>query len=194
MQAEIRFVERKRPNYVVVSGVSWNSRSSFGTLLINLKTLELLMKSLEVKSIRDFKEGRIFDTNYSEPREALEDFLRSHYPKERGIKISLYTKREPKYDPDVWKIIRVEPNVRHLLFKQEENYWAVVVEGHPKGYVFPCTRGTAYLRGETLALVMEHFGVKKPKNLVGKEFRANVHDAQAALLVIAIKAKYPKLI
>ncbi|NMB91262.1 hypothetical protein GYA37_00240 [candidate division WWE3 bacterium] len=196
VKAKIHFVKRMKPNYVVWLHISGDGAGSGGSLLINPRTLELLMKSLGVKNLRDFKGNHTFDVDYFEfdVKKVLENFLRSHYPKERGLKISTYREREKKYNPYVWKIIRIKPNVRHLLLDREENYWAIRVESHPKGYMTPLTISTAFLKEEAFTLVMKYFEVERPKDLVGKEFRANFDDAQALLLSVAIKTMYPKFI
>jgi hypothetical protein len=195
LKAKICGVHRKRPNYTIGLLVSWGGGGASGYFLINLQTLQFLIKSLGAKNLKDLSD-KTFDTEEWCPEKALRGFLQKHYPDAEGIEISSYTNKRPKYTPAVWKIISVHPDTKHFILGREEKYWVIRVEGHPKGCVLPVAVGPAYLREKAFGLLMEHFGVSEPKDLVDKEFRVNVdfEDPQAALLIVAMKDKYPELI
>ena len=100
-----------------------------------------------------------------------------------------------KYNPMIWEIVKIWEPTKYFLFgEKEEIYYPVRLEYHKEGYT-PSGVAGAYLREVTFQLVMKYFGVTKPSQLIGKEFRANVNrDAQAALLILALKAEHPDLV
>lgn len=193
MIVTIKSVSRKRPKrYVVCLFLSGDVCGGVGSVLVNLKALELLVKFLGAKNIRDLKD-KTFPADTMALEEALLNFFKEKCPLEEGIEVSLYTKKAPKYDPPIWTIAKVENNVRYSFFGHEDPCWGLLVEEKKKGYL---VRSISFvcLRKETFNLLLQHFGIKKPEDLVGKEFRANFDDAHAALLSVALQRDYPTLV
>jgi len=195
-KAEIVRVSRNRPDFVLYLFTSGPGSGGGENFLINLKCLEILMKHFGAKNHRELA-GKTFEVDeVHNTDKVFRQFFRDFYPDEKGIKIAKHQSKSPKYDPMVWEIAKIWEPRRHFLFGPgEEDYYIVRLLWHKKGRSLPCGSAPAYLREKTLLLVMKHFGVKSPKKLIGKQFRANVgEDAQAAMLVLALKAEHPDLV
>jgi hypothetical protein len=193
--AEIVSVTRKKPDFVVFLCVSGPGGGGGDHFIINLKCLEILMRHFDAKNHRELAQKTFEVDELHHTEKVFRKFFSDFYPKENGIKIVRYSPKPPKYNPMFWKITAVFGPEKHYIFgKGEEDYYIVRVECHKKGYLISYS-GPAFLREKTLGFVMKHFGVRKPKRLIGKEFRANCSEnAQAAMLILALRSEYPELV